>query len=102
MKYWEYKLKKTYYSVTENVTRPYGHSWFLLKVRNKLTGQIEAEDGFGRTYGFQSPRKVKIMQSGVYDFELQGDFGWLTLAMTVKKEENIPGLPGSHNTSTIT
>jgi len=90
LKYVEYKEISTIYKENLVVNRPYEDAWFLLIVRDKDTGQIVAEDGFGRTYSFQSPRQLVLRECGNYSFEFTGDYGKLDLTMKVKEEGNFP------------
>ncbi len=90
IKYIEYKELSTLHEENLVITRPFEDTWFTLIVRNKDTGQIVAEDGFGRTYSFQSPRQLVLRESGNYSFEFSGDYGVINLTMKVKQEGNFP------------
>jgi hypothetical protein len=90
IKYIEYKELSTLHEENLVITRPFEDTWFTLIVRNKDTGQIVAEDGFGRTYSFQSPRQLVLRESGNYSFEFTGDYGVINLTMKVKQEGNFP------------
>lgn len=90
LKYYEYKMKSTYYTETINITRPYEDTWFNIVVRNKDTGEIIAEDGFGRLHSTENLKRLSIQKSGNFQFEYDGQFGYLTLTMKVNKTGNIP------------
>jgi hypothetical protein len=90
VKYVEYKEMATTYKENLVINRPYEDTWFMVIVRNKDTGEIVTEDGFGRTYSFQSPRQLVLRECGNYSFELTGDYGNLDLTMKVKQEGNFP------------
>jgi len=90
LKYYEYKMKSTYYTETINITRPYEDTWFNVVVRNKDTGEIVAEEGFGKLYSTEKQKRLIIHKGGNYQFEFDGQFGYLTLTMKVNKIGNIP------------
>jgi len=90
IKYIEYKMKSTYYKQTINVTRPYEDTWFTIVVRDKDTGNIIAEDGYGKTLSTERSKRLDIQKSGNFQFEFAGQFGNVTLTMKVNKLGNIP------------
>ncbi len=90
IKYMEYKEIATVHQENLVINRPYEDSWFMVIVRNKDTGQLVTEDGFGRTYSFQSPRQLVLRENGNYSFEFTGDYAKLDLTMKVKNEGNFP------------
>ena len=90
LKHVEYKMVDTYYDEDIEINRPYEDSWFTIIVRNKDTGEVITEDGFGRTYSFQTPKQLVIREYGNYSFEFTGNYGVLDLTMKVKKEGNFP------------
>ncbi len=90
IKYMEYKEITTTHKENLVINRPYEDTWFTVIVRNKDTGNIVTEDGFGRTYSFQSPRQLVLRECGNYSFEFSGDYGNLNLIMKVKQEGNFP------------
>lgn len=90
IKYVEYKEMATEHKENLVVSRPYENSWLNVIVRNKDTGQIVAEDGFGGIYSFQTPRQLVLRECGNYSFEFTGDYAQLDLTMKVKQEGNFP------------
>jgi hypothetical protein len=90
VKYYEYKQMKTYYSQNITVTRPYEDTWFTVIVRDKDTGTIVAEDGFGKTRSMDQSKRLAIQKSGNFQLEFAGQFGNVTLTMKVNKLGNIP------------
>ena len=90
IKYMEYKEMTTTHKENLVINRPYEDTWFMVIVRNKDTGEIVTEDGFGRTYSFQSPRQLVLRECGNYSLEFTGDYGNLDLSMKVKQEGNFP------------
>jgi hypothetical protein len=90
IKYLEYKEMATMHKENLVINRPYEDTWFTLIVRDKDTGEIVTEDGFGRTYSFQSPRQLVLRECGNYSFEFTGDYGNLDLSMKVRQEGNFP------------
>jgi len=85
----EYKIKSKKYNETLHITRPYEGTWFTVIVRDKESGGIVAEDGVGKIWSFTSPKRLDIQNIGNFQFEFDGEFGYLTLTMKVKKEGNI-------------
>jgi hypothetical protein len=90
IKYLEYKEMKTTHKENLVIDRPYEDTWFTVIVRNKDTGEIVTEDGFGRTYSFQSPRQLVLRECGNFSFEFTGNYGNLDLTMKVRQEGNFP------------
>lgn len=85
----EYKIKSKKYNETLHITRPYEGTWFTVIVRDKESSGIVAEDGVGKIWSFTSPKRLDIQNIGNFQFEFDGEFGYLTLTMKVKKEGNI-------------
>jgi hypothetical protein len=85
----EYKIKSKRYNETLRITRPYEGTWFTVIARDKESGGIVAEDGVGKIWSFTSPKRLDIQNIGNFQFEFDGEFGYLTLTMKVKKEGNI-------------
>jgi hypothetical protein len=85
----EYKIKSKKYNETLRITRPYEGTWFTVIARDMDSGGIVAEDGVGKIWSFTSPKRLDIQNSGNFQFEFDGEFGYLTLTMKVKKEGNI-------------
>ena len=90
IKYMEYKEMTTMHKENIVIDRPYEDTWFMVIVRNKDTGEIATEDGFGRTFSFQSPRQLVLRECGNYSLEFTGDYGNLDLSIKVKQEGNFP------------
>lgn len=90
IKYMEYKEIATVHQENLVIQRPFEDTWFMVIVRNKDTGQLVTEDGFGRTYSYQSPRQLVLRENGNYSFEFTGDFAKLDLTMKVKQAGNFP------------
>jgi hypothetical protein len=90
IKYIEYKELSTLHEENLVINRPFEDSWFTLIVRDKDTGQLVTEDGFGRTYSFQSPKQLVLREAGNYSFEFTGDYAMINLTMKVKQEGNFP------------
>ncbi|MHB8163731.1 MAG: hypothetical protein ACYDDV_05185 [Methanoregula sp.] len=66
-------------------------AWFEVTVREKSTGTIVLQDGFGQSkqYGSEHPRHLKILTSGNYLIEFGGNKLTANLNMSVKREGNI-------------
>jgi hypothetical protein len=90
IKYIEYKMKSTYYKENITVTRPFEDTWFTIIVRDKDTGNIIAEDGYGKTRSTDRSNHLEILKSGNFQFAFDGEFGKVNLTMKVDKLGNIP------------
>jgi len=90
IKYIEYKIKSTYYKQNITVTRPYEDTWFKIIVRDKDTGNIIAEDGYGKTLSMDRTKSLDIQKSGNFQFEFDGEFATIDLKMKVNPLGNIP------------
>ena len=66
-------------------------AWFEVTVREKSSGKIVLQDGFGqsRQYGSVHPRHLKILTSGNYLIEFGGNKLTASLNLSVKREGNI-------------
>ncbi len=90
IKYVEYKVLSTPHDANILVDRPYEGTWVKVVVKDKITGEIVQEDGFGNVFGKQTPREMEIYKTGNYVFEISGAYAAIDLTMKVKKEGNIP------------
>jgi hypothetical protein len=90
IKYIEYKMKSTYYKQNITVNRPFEDTWFTIIVRDKDTGNIIAEDGYGKTRSTDRSNHLEILKSGNFQFAFDGEFGKVNLTMKVDKLGNIP------------
>lgn len=90
MKYFEYKQLSTLHQDTVAVTRPYEEARFSIKVTDNNSSSVVAEDGFGKEYGLQSPKKLIVMQRGNYTISLSGRFVNVSVSMEVPDELNVP------------
>jgi hypothetical protein len=89
-KYIEYKMKSTYYKQNITVTRPYEDTWFTIVVKDKDTGNIIAEDGYGKTRSTERSKSLDIQRTGNFQFEFDGQFGTVNLTMKVNPLGNLP------------
>ena len=66
-------------------------AWFEVTVREKSSGKIVLQDGFGqsRQYGSEHLRHLKILTSGNYLIEFGGNKLTASLNLSVKREGNI-------------
>ena len=53
-------------------TFPSESAWFLVTIRDRGTGSIVAQNGFGKLYSADAKKKVFIGRSGDYQIELAG------------------------------
>ncbi len=66
-------------------------AWFEVTVREKSSGNIILQDGFGQAkqYGSEHPRHLKVLTSGNYLIEFGGNKLTANLNLSVKREGNI-------------
>lgn len=89
VKYYEYKIKSNKYEVTKTNIRPYENAYFTVTVRDRGTGEVITEDGVGKLYGLQNPKRIVIHKAGDYLFEFQGLADTVSLSIQVPREGNI-------------
>lgn len=89
-KYVEYKVIDTLYKEIITIDRSYEDSWFRVVVRDKDTGEIVEEDGFGRTYSLENQRQLVVRKSGNYSIEFKGEFATVDLTVRVRDDGIIP------------
>jgi len=87
VKYIEHKEIATLYKENVIVNRTYEDSWFQVIVRNKDTGAIIEEDGFGRTYSFENKRQMVVRTGGNYCVEFDGAYATVDLTIRVRDTE---------------
>ena len=56
-------------------------AWFEVKVRDKATGNIVLDDGFGKTFGGSTNRTVSVRSYGNYQIDMSGDQVNVTVRM---------------------
>ena len=66
-------------------------AYFEVIVREKSTGNIILQDGFGQSkqYGTDNPRYLKLYRAGNYMIEFNGNKLAASVNLSVKREENI-------------
>ena len=67
------------------------NAYFEVTVREKATGKIVLQDGFGQSkqYGTENPRHLKVYSAGNYLIEFGGNKVRADINMSVKREGNI-------------
>lgn len=89
--HWDAPGGPTIETITYDYYSPY--SWFEVTVRNKNTGQVLLQDGFGNSYGKQYSqdinRTLKVLNRGNVLIQLDGNLITATVDVKVKKDENI-------------
>jgi len=67
------------------------NAYFEVTVRQKATGNIVLQDGFGQSkqYGTENPRHLKVYSAGNYLIEFGGNKVRADINMSVKREGNI-------------
>ena len=59
------------------------NAWFSVVVRDRDTGTIVLEDGYGRTYGGVTNRTVSVRSSGNYQIDMSGNEVNVTVRMYI-------------------
>jgi hypothetical protein len=85
----DYKIVSKVYHEKLIINRPYEQAWFLVVVRDRETGKVVLEDGYGKTYSLDPSRRLVLYTGGNYRFEFTGAYVSVDLAMKVNKEGNI-------------
>lgn len=85
----DYKILSTVYHEKLTLNRPYEQSWFRVIARDRDTGKVVAENGYGIQYSQETHGKIVVYKGGNYRFEFSGQFTRVSLTMKVKKEGNI-------------
>lgn len=86
----DYKLISTDYHDIINLTHPYEEAVFKITVTNDDTGMVVVDDGYGLSYGLQSPKNIDVMTRGNYTIRASGNYVNVTLSIEVPKERNLP------------
>jgi hypothetical protein len=85
----DYKIITTVFHEKLTINREYEQDWFKVVVRDRDTGKVVMEDGYGKTYSLEQKRQLVVYKSGNYRVEFTGEFVTVDLTMKVKKEGNI-------------
>lgn len=89
VKEWDYKILKTYYHERNVRNREFDYVRFNVKIRDRDTGEVVLEDGYGGNNSLLRTRHLVLYKGGDYRFEFTGRDVYVDLAMKVKKEGNI-------------
>lgn len=85
----DYKIISTVYHEQLSINRPYEQSWFRVIARDRDTGKVVTENGYGKTYSQEPQGSIAVYKSGNYRFEFSGEYARVSLTMKVKREGNI-------------
>ena len=77
------------------------NSWFYITIRNKTTGEIYQEDGFGKDHSTYLKNTMKVNKFGDLLFEMKGNLITATVSFWVKPEINFDD-PSQINSSVCT
>ncbi|MDD1705638.1 MAG: hypothetical protein LUQ12_01205 [Methanoregulaceae archaeon] len=72
---------------TETVTTISPYAWFEVTVRDPVTGQVIAEEGFSRGYGTETGKDLTIRSPGKYLIEFSGNEIRTEIQIKVPKTE---------------
>lgn len=78
---------------TETVTSISPYAWFKVTVRDPVTGQVIAEEGFSKEYSVEPRKVLTIRTPGEFLIELSGNELSAQIQMSVPKEGNPAGSP---------
>jgi len=59
--------------VDETVSQISPDAWFEIIVRDSTSGKIVLDEGFGKTFGSDTPQTVSVMSSGNYLIDISGN-----------------------------
>ena len=90
IKAYDYKILSTVHHDTLTITRPYENAKFTVTVIDRDTGEVVVEDGYGGLYGMQTPRQLKVRETGNYTIQAAGHYVNVTLSMEIPKMGNLP------------
>lgn len=78
---------------TETVTTISPYAWFEVTVRDPVTGQVVAEEGYSRGYSVDAGKDLIIRSPGKYLIEFSGNELSAEIQVSVPKEGNPAGSP---------
>jgi hypothetical protein len=78
---------------TETVTSISPYAWFEVIVRDPVSGQVIAQEGFSRGYSVDTGKDLTIRSQGKYLIEFSGNELSAQIQMKVPKEGNPAGSP---------
>jgi cell division protein FtsI/penicillin-binding protein 2 len=84
IKYVEYKEIATVHKDTIVVNRSFEDAWFRVIVRDKDTGEVIEEDGFGKSYSMENKKQLVVRECGNYSVEFAGEHAAADLTMRVR------------------
>ncbi len=90
IKYVEYKEMATVHKDTMTINRTSENAWFRVIVRNKDTGEIVEEDGFGRSYSQDIRKQIVVRENGNYTVEVAGQRAAVDLTLRVREDGIAP------------
>ena len=90
LKYVEYKAMATVHKDTMTINRSSENAWFRVIVRNKDTGEIVDEDGFGRSYSQDIKKQMVVRENGNYTVEVAGQRAAVDLTLRVREDGLAP------------
>lgn len=73
------------FSVTPGNRDPV-YSFFILTVRDADSGHVVGQEGYGRTYSTESPKRLVFLVPGKYHLNLYGNWVDVDLAVRLKKQ----------------
>ena len=90
IKSYDYKILSTVHHDTLTITRPYENAEFTVTVINRDTGEVVVDDGYGKEYGLQTPRRLEVREIGNYTIQADGQYVNVTLSLEIPKMGNLP------------
>jgi hypothetical protein len=78
---------------TQTVTSISPAAWFEVTVRDQVSGTIVAQEGFARSYGVETAKKVTLRSAGTYLIEFGGNDLSAEVQIRVPKTPTQTGVP---------
>ena len=60
-------------------------AWFEVTVRDRETGAIILQDGYGKTFGNENPKEVLVRKGGDLQLDFRGNDANVTITLKVKQ-----------------
>lgn len=78
---------------TETVTSISPNAWFEVTVRDPVTGQVIAQEGYAKAYSVDTGKDLTIRSPGKYLIEFSGNELSAQIQIRVPEEDNLAGSP---------
>ena len=86
---WFVSRNSSHEEITESITGPSPNAWFTVTVSDKNSGELILQDGYGRQFGIDTAREIKVLKPGLFRVEFTGNDVTVQINMSVKEEGNL-------------